>query len=303
MYSLVTVGGTSRGTATGIVAVTAPVTLEAVAKFSFESTGATTPNDIEGHATVYGTPACVEGIKGMAMKFDGTNDYAVQQAYDRIQLGTADFAVEMWFNSTDDAAYMFHKGSIARNDATGTTGKWIGIEYKGGQLKFAVDDNVTKSEAKTDAEQYFDGNWHHLAAVRESATKSLLIYLDGVLAAKATDATGDISDNNEPLAIGNVNVDYNNHYAGLMDELTVYTGAMTANKAMEHFLARGNDGISTPAAAAPATVRLTLIDVRTGAVVATGAGHRDNVTAAAAPGIYILIEETATTRIITKIAL
>lgn len=301
-YTLKATSNVDEGTLSGTITVTEPVELEPLAMYSFEILGATTPNAVYGAATAHGAPASAEGIAGNAAALNGTTDYFTQDAYNKIQLGTRDFSIEMWLRSTDDAAYIIHKGSMSANADNGTSGKWVGLEYKNGDLKFAIDDNVVKSEAKVAAGQCFDGLWHHIVAVREGATKSLKLYIDGRLMAQATDATGDISDNNEPLVIGNVNVGFDNPLKGSLDELAVMGGAMSANKVAERYEARGSLGVDSPVAVPSASPRmLMLVDALTGIVVARGVGDDSNVTAHAAPGIYILVAESDGTRTYTKL--
>lgn len=303
-YTLATTGGVDDTTLKGTITVTEPVDLEPLALFSFEEIGAVTANSVQGAATVHGAPTLAEGITGNAIVLDGTNDYLSQDAYDKIQLGTRDFSIEMWLRSTDDAAYILHKGSMAADASAGTSGKWVGLEYKNGDLKFAIDDDASKSEAKVAAQQCFDGEWHHIVAVRESATKSLKLYLDGRLMAQSTDTTGDISDNDEPFIIGNVNVSYDNLLKGTLDELAIFGGAMSANKVAERYDARGSLGVSTPVAPVIDGPRhLMLVDARTGIVVARGIGDDSNVTAGAVPGIYILVIDQDGSRTYRKIVL
>ncbi len=298
------VGESSEATLEGVMTVTEPVVLEKLAYFPFESVdGGKVKNEVCGEAEVKGAPAIVEGQVGNAIKLNGTADYLTQEAYPAIQLGTADFTIETWFNSTDDAAYLFHKGSMAANATTGATGKWVGIELKNGLLKFSVDDNETKSESNFEAASCFDGRWHHLVCVRESATSRLKIYLDGVLMADAPDSTGDISDNDELMVIGNVNVNFNNLYKGAFDEFAIYSGAMSANKVAERFANGGQEvAVETVGTDDESNLpkQLTLIDAETGVIVARGVGEPSNVTSSAAPGVYILVIQQGRTRYISK---
>ncbi|MCH5346732.1 MAG: putative Ig domain-containing protein, partial [Muribaculaceae bacterium] len=220
-------------------------TLTPVAYYSFDAPGQTLANHIAGapDATLTGNaaPAAVDGKKGNAALFDGSH-YYVQSAYDNIQLGQKDFTIEFWMQSTDDAAYIIHKGSHAANAATGTTGKWIGLELKNGALSFAIDDDITKTEAKlASATSYFDGEWHHVVMVRDAFKKQLMLYLDGKEVARADDKTGDISDNNENFIIGNVNVNFDNSFKGALDELYIYHGVMSPEKVAERYQTTGLD--------------------------------------------------------------
>ena len=206
----------------------------------------------------------------------------------------------MWFKSTDDAAYLLHKGSMAANAGTGATGKWFGIEFKGGNLKFAIDDNVAKSEASAPASAYFNGEWNHLVCVRDGYTKTLKMYINGLLVAESADNTGDISDNNELFVIGNVNVNFNNMFAGVMDELTIYEGAMSAKKVAERYNSLST-GIGSTVTARPA--RLTVVSATTGMVVRTGVGATENVTAGLPAGYYILLSDNGKEREIRKLVI
>lgn len=296
-FTVTTTGGETTAKLNGTITVRDKVVLTQIAYFPFEEiTGGTTENKVYGTATAIGSPALVDGKAGKAASFDGASAYFTQEAYPQIQMGTKDFTIEFWFKSTDDAAYMLHKGSIAADATTGTTGKWIGLEYKSGNLKFAIDDNETKSEAAAAASAYFNGEWTYVVLVRDSYSKTLRMYLNGVLAAEAADNTGDISDNNEPFTIGNVNVNLNNYFDGVMDELVVYEGAMSANKVAERYkVATGIENI-----AVQSTSKLTLISATTGMVLRRGAGSPENVTSGLQPGYYILVVDNGTHRDIRK---
>ena len=297
------VGGTSTTTLNGSISVLGSIALTRVAHFSFDQVGATVTNHVEGEATATGSPVATEGKSNGAILFNGTTDYLTQPAYDKIQLGASDFTIELLFNSTDDAAYMLHKGSTVPEDAPGATGNWIGLEYKNGNLKFAVDDNENKSEASVGATQCFDGKWHHIVLTREAASAKLRIYIDGTLAAESTDNTGAVNDNNELLVIANVNNKFNNFFAGAMDDLSIYTGAMSEQKVAERYNGYFNSGITEVVPGSVEPRRLTLIDATTGITVATGVGENTNVTDGAAPGVYILVVQQGVHNEILKIRL
>lgn len=300
--TIITNGGTGTPVfITGTINVTEAVELERVAYYTFDQIGATVPNRVEGQAEAVGNPAAAEGKVDGAISLNGSTDYLVQKTYPALQLGASDFTLEFLLNSTDEAAYLIHKGSMAADAATGATGCWFGLELKNGLLKFAVDDNAVKSEANF-AANCFDGQWHHLVAVREGA--ALKIYVDGILMAEAQNRTGAIADADEDLVIGNVNVSFNNFYAGLLDDLSIYRGAMSANRVAERYEAyrTGNSGIS-PAETSSEPRMLTLIEAASGRIVATGVGEDSNVTSAAAPGVYILVATQGNRRTVNKITL
>lgn len=216
--------------------------VELVACYPFENVGETTPNIATGgFATAKGgNGELVEGKKGNALRLNGRN-YYVQSDYDQINFGDKPFSIEFWMNSTDDAAYMLHKGAIASSNG----GNWIGVEYKNGELRFAVDDDVIKSEVKWgDGSNVFDGQWHHIAVVRDSYGKELRMYVDGELKATSTDSTGALNCVGQNFVIGNVNLDFDNQYTGLFDELSIYKGVLSATKIKEHYESTSHEYIA-----------------------------------------------------------
>ena len=209
-----------------------------VAYFAFDETsGSTAVNVPTGEeimandATPYGSyvPVWGEGKINGAILFDAANttDGMIVPSYEEIVFESAPFSYELWFKSTagnsSQSRYLLHKGSH-KSDGDRNTGKWFGLEYKKGY--FGVDDDVTKSLAEVSATSYFDGNWHHVVAVRDVENAKLLLYIDGELKASANDATGAI-DGSEALVIGNVNVNFDSPFIGSIDEFTLYNDALT----------------------------------------------------------------------------
>ena len=152
-------------------------------------------------------------------------------------MGNNPFTIECWFKSNGGSSvdwYIFHKGSHKKDTSTGASGKWIGLQYKNKKLVFAIDDDITKSNVDIAGASYFNGEWTHLAAVRDRNTQTLKLYINGELAGEASDNTGDITEN-ENIVIGNCNVNFNTPFTGTVDELRVYEGAMSAAKVKEQY--------------------------------------------------------------------
>lgn len=298
-FTLTTTGGETTATLEGKITVRENVELTPLLYYPFDAVSTTTTNEVYGEATAVGSPTTTTGVTNNAAVLDGTSQYFIQEAYDSIQLGEKDFSIELWIQSTDDAAYILHKGSIAENSSTGATGKWVGLEYKSGNLKFAIDDNVTKSEASAAATDYMNGEWTHIVCVRAHSDGYMYLYVNGTLVGESTDDTGDISDNDEAFVVGNVNVTFGNFFEGVIDELTIFEGAMSANKVKERYAA-ATSGISNITGTTGEINKLTLVDAQTGIVVAKGVGNIENVTTKALPGIYVLVIDNGTTREMRK---
>lgn len=188
------------------------------------------------------SPVWVEGKKGNAVNFATENAAFVQQHYEDITLGDESFSVEFWFKSAGGSGkdwYLLHKGSHATDSYAGATGKWFGIQYnttgKNNRLTWGIDDNVTKTVVDVTPTNYFKDEWMHLVAVRDVEAKKLYLYLNGELAGSTDDKTGDIGEE-ENMAIGNCNTAYENGFQGLMDELSIYRAALTAQEVSSHYL-------------------------------------------------------------------
>ena len=306
---LTTIGGEgSPSIAEFKLTVIEPVKLDRILYYTMDAIeSATVANAAGTDAVVSGAPAVEPGIIANALHFNGGRDRLIQDPYDAFKFGTDDFSIEFLFNSTSTASYLFHIGTISRDDRFDRTGNWIGLELKGGSLKFAIDDDVNKSEASCAGSDYFDGSWHHVVLVREGATKTLKIYLDGALMAESSDVTGAVNlSPTEQMCVGNVNVNFDNAFKGLIDEFTIYRGAMPAATVASHYAGYGLTAITditSDDADLNAPRILTLVEATTGRVVARGIGDASNVTSGVAPGVYLLVTRQGKTTYVDKVVL
>ena len=240
-YTVSTTGNEDAASLSGTITIIEPVMLEQVAYYAFdESTGNSAYNAVYGEATANSfQPTWAQGVKGNAIELPSTPDIRrmEQPSYSQFAMGTKPFTIECWFKSNGGTSvdwYLFHKGSHKKDTSTGATGKWIGLQYKNEKLVFAIDDDVTKSNVDIAGASYFNGQWNHLAAVRDCNTKTLKLYVNGELAGEASDNTGDITED-ENIVIGNCNVNFNTPFTGTVDELRIYEGAMSAAKVKEQY--------------------------------------------------------------------
>lgn len=301
-FKISTIGGEPTGYLEGTFKVTAPIVLEQMAYYKFDESGATQKNEVYGEAATRvsstNLPEAVEGIYGNAIQLNHYSHYFVQPGYEQLSFGKDDFTIEFWFSSTRNNCYFFHKGSHGYDASKDRSGTWVGLELKDGLFKFALDggddnpDNPdVKSEASASGADYMDGNWHYVVLVRESASQSLKMYVDGNLIADASDASGALKCDHEDLVIANVNLNFDNQFQGKMDNFIIWKGAMSAGKVIENYNAGVESGITDVPYTPIEVTKLTLVDAMTGVVVARGAGNIENVTTNVAPGVYILVLE------------
>lgn len=225
-----------------------------VAYYSFDETeGTILANEYGANATAKDfTPTWVSGKHNNAVQFSTADGAFVQEHYDDLTLGDESFTVELWFKSSGGSVdwYLLHKGSHATTSYEGATGKWFGIQYnkkdKNDRLTWGIDDNVTKTDLNITGAtaKYFTNEWVHLVCTRDVETKELKMYANGVLAATTADKTGDIGTI-EKMAVGNCNTAYENGFQGLMDELSIYKGVLTAEEVSDHYKQGGSTHIET----------------------------------------------------------
>lgn len=215
-----------------------------VAYYTFDQAeGSSLENEIGPNAVAKDfSPVWVEGKIENAVNFSGeTGSAFVQEHYDDIALGSESFSVEFWFKSAGGSVdwYLIHKGSHAKTSYDGATGRWFGVQYqkntKNDRLTWAIDDDVTKSDINaTSGSQYFNNEWVHVICIRDVEEKKLRLYINGKLAVSGDDKTGDIGTI-EKMAIGNCNSAYENAFKGLMDDLSIYQGVLTAEEVEDHY--------------------------------------------------------------------
>lgn len=161
---------------------------------------------------------------------------------DQILFNTNSFTVSYWMkaptsmipSSSSTSLYVLCKGSFTKNTTTGATGKRFNVEIKGGQLRYAIDDDVTKKEITSPIANYFTNNWVHVVIQRDVVAHKMRIYTNGVLSAEgdetAVTGIGEASD----LIIGNIGeleflstANAPAPYKGAFDELKMYNYALS----------------------------------------------------------------------------
>jgi len=160
------------------------------------------------------------------LDFDGTNDYiSVQDNYWLIPRSD-DYTVLLWIKNGDigtDRPEIFECQVDPQPDPL-----WqLWADGDSGYLKFVMrdteDDTVT---AQTDISIIEDDVWHHIGCVREDTT-NLILYVDGVEKARASDLLlGDVDTGLWNLLIGKGN---NGYYPGMIDKFEAYRMAYPSN--------------------------------------------------------------------------
>lgn len=152
--------------------------------------------------------------------------------------GSANMTIACWFRNTVGGASMFSNGG---NNAGGI--RYQLAQNDSGVVRWTMDDNSSKPEAISTA-TFDDGLWHHAVGVRDGTTMRL--YVDGVEADTQAIAAGFSVTPNEALVIGFVRNAADgaptSEFDGDVDDCRIYGGALSADRVLNLYTARGRDG-------------------------------------------------------------
>jgi hypothetical protein len=194
-----------------------------VAAYAFDEGSGAVAGDASGggHAGTIAGATWVSGRHGTALSFNGTN-----ASVDLGALGTfyqGGFTLEAWVQ----------KESATRNDVA-IVGTW---NSSGGPMLW-VDHVATRYQLtmNTSLASYLDsgrtpiaGEWQHLAATFDGTTARF--YVDGVEVASRTVSVGIGSSDN--WRIGAYGISPGGFFDGLIDDVRIYNGALTAAQVQE----------------------------------------------------------------------
>ena len=186
---------------------------------------------INGAATATDTPAIVgnPGTCGFG-EFDGSNDYiALPNSFPNL---TDSFTVTAWINPSDLSA-----GSRIFIDDEQDNGQTRGYGFSlgdpgSGRLRF-YSRNVSPISVDTPAVISAD-TWSFVSIVHDATNKTRQIYVNGVAqslngGSSVSTYTGSWGEDDGPATIGGEtdSGETNNRFTGKIDEVRVYTGALT----------------------------------------------------------------------------
>ena len=197
-----------------------------------EASGATAVDEKGANAGTYlggvtkGQPGALTGEANTSASFDGVDDY-VSVPHSGSLSATSGVTVEAWVKRTKSGVWQ----NVVAKSGSGTAAAqnyalWINTANRP-VLYFG---NGSSSGSVT-APAAIDTNWHHLVATYDEANAK--IYVDGVL--KATAASNvPLTANTQALTIGR-SVDGLRVFGGLIDEVAVYTSALSLSSIQAHY--------------------------------------------------------------------
>jgi len=200
--------------------------------------------DIVGnnHGTIMGGPEVVDGWIGDALEFDGTDDYVNCGNDESLNLGTEDFTLEAWFKGGEQISSwpcIIEKG----NPLCDGCPPGYAIYWYNNSLRFIVDGSDQPGDAESisiDSVPYMNEEWHHIVGTRDK--DNMHLYLDGVQVVSGLSNERDVDvDNN--LWIG-----FSTSFLGAIDEVKVYSRALSEDEVLNNYGALSNTFAVEPAA-------------------------------------------------------
>ncbi len=211
------------------------------------------------------------GDGNRAMLFDATTGYIRAPNTAALQV-TGDLTIEMWINvPLSSRQTLISKGS--RNEFEFT------VETTG-ELNLYQGDGTTFSNVKSPYATIVANTWQHVAVTRVAATRTIRFYVNGVekgsgtyfIAPMPSAATVVIGRSDTSSGVRYVN--------GLLDEVAVYSTALSGARIGTHYARRAADGTGAPVA-----LQLMASDMDGDAVTYAASGLPTSVTLNPATGL------------------
>lgn len=187
------------------------------------------PNDPDaaaGFGPLFGQPATDSVVSDIPVDFSTT----------AVGSSTINFSVEAWVKGpaqTTDA------GIVTRGGPTEQFNLDCGGASPNHAFRFFVRSIGGGGPFIAAGAGSLDNNWHYLVGVCDEANGAVKLYVDGALISTATiSTTAGIYTGGPPMSIGarvGAGTNYNNQFNGIVDEVAVYSYALTPAKIQAHF--------------------------------------------------------------------
>ena len=155
---------------------------------------------------------------GSSMFFDGTGDYLTVPYNPSFNLGTGNFTIEFWVNTSSTTAY----ASALRLGDTWTTGSWaLYLNDSNGNGYPSWWSYTLNNALSTSGALVNNGAWHHIALVRSTTTMTM--YIDGISKGTLSVSTSSVGDTTTKLWIARDSSNVR-ELAGYIDDLRITRG-------------------------------------------------------------------------------
>jgi RHS repeat-associated protein len=205
-----------------------------------EGSGTEVYDSVSGnYGTIYGGATWTTGVLDHALSFDGLNDYVEIQNNPKLQFDSEDcFTLACWIKTSDGS-----KDNCIRtqNDAAGYTGAY-GLRVKDGVVNFFIRDQDNNLVVFSGPTLVNDGQWHHIAGIRDAVNDNLVIYVDGLQDNETVDTTVSSLDSHRAILIGSY-LGTDEFFNGEIDEVRIYDRALPPDEVFQLYNDTQHDAV------------------------------------------------------------
>jgi hypothetical protein len=184
------------------------------------------------------------GKVGAAKSLSGTNVITVSDHSNFDFPANSSFSVECWVKFSDPD-FGAPQVIIGKRDASASGSYWfLGIENATGKAVFELQGSEGVYKEIKSTSGLSTGSWHQIIGVRDEATNTNKLFVDGVLAAMTVyDYSGNFSSNGSILigAFANSSGVPAYFLQGSVDETAIYNRALTQAEITDHILKNNNN--------------------------------------------------------------
>ena len=200
----------------------------------------TTITDISGNGSngaANGNLTVVAGKFGQALRFNGVNSYIAAPGVSAASFSHS-LSLSAWINTTNTSRT---EAIFSKYEAAGREAGYIFATNPNGNLVLRIGGTNMGGgpHSATDTTKINDGQWHHVIAVISYESQIITFYVDG----KPTSTTAMQmvpNDGGATLQVGqNPYTPYGDYFTGTIDEVQLYSRALTASEANTVYLLSG----------------------------------------------------------------
>ncbi len=183
---------------------------------------------------ISGNPVYVDGVKGKALSFDGSDNY-VTLPIGNVIAQSENLTITTWVNFSNQGGswqriFDFGSGTSINMFLTPRTGT-------SGPMRFAIRTSSTGEQQLT-APETLQSDWHHVAVVIRGSNGTMSMYMDGQKVAEGTTvlAPKDMGITTQNW-LGRSQYPADAYFKGALDDFRIYTRSLTEREIL--YLAAG----------------------------------------------------------------
>jgi hypothetical protein len=191
---------------------------DGIAYYPFDEGAGITTADVVGDndGTLIGSPVWTVGKDSNGLQFNG-NSY-VDTGTPLVDTAIANYSVAAWVKLDSLGGF----ATAVSQDGSSNSGYFL--QYSGQDNRFAFSFVGVRALAPAPPAT---GQWYHLVGVRDVATGSLKLYVDGQLAGTASACVGSAAEGNTVIGRAQYGGNEVDHWRGAIDQVHVYDRALT----------------------------------------------------------------------------